>query len=131
MFRMNRCWRLCQWLALGAFTVAMAGCAPTTEREGGDPAPLSSAAKTSGSPAKSAKRVATTELGVDGYDLSSRLMGPPDLMELGAMPPQVDNYINSRYKERSGGEGDAPARGGECRRGRSRQIRTQGPGARQ
>lgn len=100
MFRMNRCWRLCQWLALGAFTVAMAGCAPTTEREGGDPAPLSSAAKTSGSPAKSAKRVATTELGVDGYDLSSRLMGPPDLMELGAMPPQVDNYINSRYKDR-------------------------------
>lgn len=37
MFRMNRCWRLCQWLALGAFTVAMAGCAPTTEREGGRP----------------------------------------------------------------------------------------------
>ena len=96
MFRMNRCWRSCQWLALGVFTAAMAGCAPTTEREGADPALASSAARS----ATSAKRVASTELGVDGYDLSSPLMGPPVIMGADTAVPQVDNYINSHFKDR-------------------------------
>ena len=99
MSRMNRFWRSCQWLALGAFTAALAGCAPTTERDDADPAQISAAAIPS-TTAVSGKRVATTELGVDGYDLSSRVTASPDAGEPGSVPPQVDNYINSRYKDR-------------------------------
>lgn len=96
MSRMNRCWRSCQWLALGVFTVAMAGCAPMPESDGADPALSSAAAKTPTAP----KRVASTELGVDGYDLSSPLMGPPQIIGTDTSVPSVDNYINSHYKDR-------------------------------
>ena len=95
MFRMNRCWRSCQWLALGVFTAALAGCAPTTERESPDPALISAPAVSA-----PAKRVATTELGVDGYDLSSRVMGPPQIERPDSLPQVMDNYITSRYKDK-------------------------------
>ena len=101
MSRMNRCWRSCRWLALGVFSAALAGCAPTTEREGTDPVQISAAAAPALPPA-SAKRVATIELGVDGYDLSSRVMGPPEVErpDSAAMTQVVDNYISSHYKDK-------------------------------
>ena len=99
MFRMNRCWRSCQWLALGVFTAAMAGCAPTPEREGSD-AILSSAGAQPANTATLTKRVASTELGVDGYELSSPLMGPPEIIGADTSVPPVDNYLNSHYKDR-------------------------------
>nr|WP_315970136.1 septal ring lytic transglycosylase RlpA family protein [Comamonas testosteroni] len=103
MLRMNRCWRSCQWLALGVFTAALAGCAPTTERESADPALISAATPSlpSANAAAPAKRVATTELGVDGYDLSSRVTGAPvEEIEPEIVRPLPDNYISSHYKDR-------------------------------
>ena len=103
MQSMKRCWRSCQWLALGVFTAALAGCAPTTERDGADPVQLSTASLASSASnvtaVAPAKRVATTELGVDGYDLSSRVSAAPE-EESEIVPPLVDNYISSRYKDR-------------------------------
>ena len=96
--------RWSHWLLLAGVTLTLSGCAPTTERDGADPAQVSTAPLASSTSnvtaAAPAKRVATTELGIDGYDLSSRISGAPEVVEPEIVPPLVDNYISSRYKDR-------------------------------
>ena len=100
---MNRYWRPCQWLALSLMTAAMAGCAPTAEREDIDLALASTMTTSSASTESTASAVPSRRVSKDqalpGYDFSRPSAKPPVTEEPNAATA-VDSYITSRYKDK-------------------------------
>lgn len=100
---MNCYWRPCQWLVLSVMTAALAGCAPTTEREDIELALAStmttSAASTEATASAAPSRRSSKESALPGYDFSRPSATKPAAQEPNTATV-VDSYITSRYKDK-------------------------------